>query len=64
MIFTTLPNKENAEKLGKVMGRTPASIELAWRFSVNTKKRNAALGQRGGWAERCRKAKIRNGWIL
>lgn len=46
------------------MDRTPDSIELAWKFSINTKKRNETLGPRGKWAERCRKARVRNGWIL
>ena len=64
LIFTVLPTRTNAEKLGKVMDRTPDSIELAWKFSINTKKRNDTLGSRGKWAERCRKARIRNGWIL
>lgn len=63
LVFSTLPTKENAEKLGKVMGRTTGSITHVWRWSSNTKKRNDSLGPRGLWAERCRKAKVRNGWI-
>ena len=64
LAFSVLPTKENAKKLGKVMDRTPDSVELTWKFSINTKKRNEAIGQRGVWAERCRKARIRNGWVL
>ena len=62
MIFSVLPTEENAIRLGKVMGRTAGSIELTWRFSSSTKKKNMVLGSRRNWAERCRKAKVRNGW--
>ena len=66
LIFTTfLPTEEGAKKLGKIMDRTPESIEHAWRWAASsTKKRNETLGSRGKWAERCRKAKVRNGWVL
>lgn len=63
LIFSVLPTDANAEKLGRIMDRTPGSIKLAWRYSANTKKRNDKLGQRGKWGERCRKAKVRNGWV-
>ena len=64
IVFSVLPTKENAEKLGKVMDRTPGSIQHVWAWSTSTKKRNMTLGPRGPWAERCRKAKVRNGWLM
>ena len=59
MKFTILPTKENAEKLGKIIGIPSEAIILTWMFSINTRKKNETLGSRKDWAERCRKTRIR-----
>ena len=63
LVFKTLPTEENAERLGKVIDRTPDSIILAWKLSIDTKKRREGLVKRGPFIERCRRARIRNGWF-
>lgn len=63
LLFSFTPTEENAKKLTKLLERSVSSIKTAWSFSRSTKRYNLAHWPRGGFPERLRKARRRNGWL-
>lgn len=63
LLFSFTPTTANSKIVAELLGRSASSVKTAWAYSKGTKKYNLKHWSKGGFPERLRKARVRNGWV-